>query len=314
MRLLPGWLAGQPGGVWTLDGDASIRRRPVDRIAEPLRLMGAAVEASDGRFPPFTVRGAELTGIEYELPVASAQVKSCVLIAGMHASGATSVIEGTTSRDHTERLLRRARVPFERDGGRITVEAGGRARARRGGGAGRPVVGGLRRGRRDPRERLARGGEGRGPQLDAHRLLPDRRANGRGDRRRARGAGHGVGRGAARRAGRGVGPARGHGRGAGRGAARDRRAHAGRPAGRARGGRDGRARRRGAPPEGVGPDRGRGRGAARPGRRHRGARRTASSSAATARRSGAARSTPGATTAWRCSARWPGSPRSRAWR
>jgi 3-phosphoshikimate 1-carboxyvinyltransferase len=121
MRLLPGWLAGQPGGVWTLDGDASIRRRPVDRIAEPLRLMGAEVEASGGRFPPFTVRGAELSGIEYELPVASAQVKSCVLLAGMHASGATTVIEATTSRDHTERILRRARVPFERDGGRITV-------------------------------------------------------------------------------------------------------------------------------------------------------------------------------------------------
>ena len=74
MRLLPGWLAGQPGGVWTLDGDASIRKRPVDRIAEPLQRMGASVEAREGRFPPFTVRGAELTGIEYELPVASAQV------------------------------------------------------------------------------------------------------------------------------------------------------------------------------------------------------------------------------------------------
>ena len=121
MRLLPGWLAGQPGGVWTLDGDDSIRRRPVDRIAEPLRMMGAAVEAHEERFPPFTVRGAALTGIEYELPVASAQVKSCVLIAGMLASGSTTVGEGATSRDHTERLLRRARVPFEKDGLRSTV-------------------------------------------------------------------------------------------------------------------------------------------------------------------------------------------------
>jgi 3-phosphoshikimate 1-carboxyvinyltransferase len=121
MRLLPGWLAGQPGGVWTLDGDDSIRRRPVDRVAEPLREMGAIVEAREGRFPPFTVRGAPLTGIEYELPVASAQVKSCVLIAGMFASGSTTVDEGAPSRDHTERLLRRARVPFERHGGRITV-------------------------------------------------------------------------------------------------------------------------------------------------------------------------------------------------
>ena len=57
MRLLPGWLAGQPGGRWTLDGDESIRRRPVDRMAEPLRAMGAELEAREGRFPPFTVRG-----------------------------------------------------------------------------------------------------------------------------------------------------------------------------------------------------------------------------------------------------------------
>ncbi len=121
MRLLPGWLAGQPGGVWTLDGDDSIRRRPVDRVAEPLRRMGAAVEARDDRFPPFTVRGAPLTGIEYDLPVPSAQVKSCVLIAGMFASGSTTVREGSRSRDHTERILRRARVPFERDGLRSTV-------------------------------------------------------------------------------------------------------------------------------------------------------------------------------------------------
>ena len=121
MRLLPGWLAGQPGGVWTLDGDDSIRRRPVDRVAEPMRMMGAAVEAREGRFPPHTIRGAELTGIEYDLPVPSAQVKSCVLIAGMSASGSTTVVERGPSRDHTERLLRRARVAFEQDDGRMTV-------------------------------------------------------------------------------------------------------------------------------------------------------------------------------------------------
>jgi 3-phosphoshikimate 1-carboxyvinyltransferase len=121
MRLLPGWLAGQPGGVWTLDGDSSIRRRPVDRVAEPLRLMGATVEARDERFPPFTVRGAPLEGIEYDMPVPSAQVKSCVLLAGMLAAGSTTVTEGSPSRDHTERMLRRARVPFERDGLRSTV-------------------------------------------------------------------------------------------------------------------------------------------------------------------------------------------------
>jgi 3-phosphoshikimate 1-carboxyvinyltransferase len=121
LRLLPGWLAGQPGGVWTLDGDESIRRRPVDRVAEPLRLMGAEIDARDGRFPPFTVRGAALTGIEYDLPVPSAQVKSCVLIAGMVAAGSTTVTEPSPSRDHTERLMRRARVPCQSDGLRMTV-------------------------------------------------------------------------------------------------------------------------------------------------------------------------------------------------
>jgi 3-phosphoshikimate 1-carboxyvinyltransferase len=121
LRLLPGWLAGQPGRAWTLDGDESIRRRPVDRVAEPLRAMGAGVDAREGRLPPFTVRGAELEGIEYELPVASAQVKSCVLIAGMLASGETTVIEPAASRDHTERMLRRAHVPFAGEDGRMTV-------------------------------------------------------------------------------------------------------------------------------------------------------------------------------------------------
>jgi 3-phosphoshikimate 1-carboxyvinyltransferase len=121
LRLLPGWLAGQPGGIWTLDGDDSIKRRPVDRVVEPLAMMGAGMEARDGRFTPLKVTGTELEGIEYELRVASAQVKSCVLIAGMLAKGSTTVVESRESRDHTERILRRSRVPFERDGLRITV-------------------------------------------------------------------------------------------------------------------------------------------------------------------------------------------------
>jgi 3-phosphoshikimate 1-carboxyvinyltransferase len=83
--------------------------------------MGAEMEARDGRYPPLTVRGAQLSAIDYELPVASAQVKSCVLIAGLLADGKTTVREKAPSRDHTERLLRRARVPFERDGARLTV-------------------------------------------------------------------------------------------------------------------------------------------------------------------------------------------------
>lgn len=121
MRLLPGWLVGQLGRSWTLDGDDSIRRRPVDRIAEPLRQMGAQIEASEDRFPPFTVNGTDLTGMEYAMPVASAQVKSCVLIAGLSAESPTSVIEPAPSRDHTERMLARAGVRLERDGNRVTV-------------------------------------------------------------------------------------------------------------------------------------------------------------------------------------------------
>src|SRR5204863_4700083 len=73
MRLLPGWLAAQRGRSYTLDGDSSIRRRPVDRIAEPLRRMGASIQATDERFAPFSITGAPLRAIEYALPVASAQ-------------------------------------------------------------------------------------------------------------------------------------------------------------------------------------------------------------------------------------------------
>jgi 3-phosphoshikimate 1-carboxyvinyltransferase len=120
LRLLPGWLAGQPGGEWTLDGDDSIRRRPVDRIAEPLRQMGASIDTRDGGLPPMLMRGAALSGIDYAMPVASAQVKTCVLIAGLLAAGSTSVTEPSPSRDHTERILCRARVPFTRDG--LTLE------------------------------------------------------------------------------------------------------------------------------------------------------------------------------------------------
>jgi 3-phosphoshikimate 1-carboxyvinyltransferase len=108
LRLLPGWLAGQPGGEWSFDGDESIRRRPVDRVLEPLRQMGATVEARENRLVPMTVRGAALRGIEYRLPVASAQVKSCLLLAGTVAEGPTSVIERRPTRDHTERMLRAA--------------------------------------------------------------------------------------------------------------------------------------------------------------------------------------------------------------
>jgi 3-phosphoshikimate 1-carboxyvinyltransferase len=121
MRLLPGWLAAQDGRSYTVDGDASIRRRPVDRIAEPLRLMGARVDATDGRLAPFTVTGAQLHSIHYELPVASAQVKSCVLLAALAADGATTVTEPAPTRDHTERMLAAAGVTVHRNGRHITV-------------------------------------------------------------------------------------------------------------------------------------------------------------------------------------------------
>jgi 3-phosphoshikimate 1-carboxyvinyltransferase len=121
LRLLPGWLAGQEGGSWTLDGDESIRRRPVDRIAEPLAAMGAQLDARAGRFTPLAITGRPLHGIEYVLPVASAQIKSCLLLAGLLAEGTTTVVEPEPSRDHTERLLARAGAGIARAGDRVTV-------------------------------------------------------------------------------------------------------------------------------------------------------------------------------------------------
>jgi 3-phosphoshikimate 1-carboxyvinyltransferase len=121
LRLLPGWLAAQEGRSFTLDGDDSIRRRPVDRIAEPLRLMGAEIEARNRRLPPLVVHGARLRAISYELAVASAQVKSCVLLAALAADGATTVGEPARSRDHTERMLLRAGVGIHRNGRHVTV-------------------------------------------------------------------------------------------------------------------------------------------------------------------------------------------------
>jgi 3-phosphoshikimate 1-carboxyvinyltransferase len=121
LRLLPGWLAAQEGRRFMLDGDESIRRRPVDRIAKPLRQMGAELQARNGRFPPLEVRGARLRAISCELPVASAQVKSCLLLAALAADGATTVGEPAHSRDHTERMLLRAGVGIHRNGRHVTV-------------------------------------------------------------------------------------------------------------------------------------------------------------------------------------------------
>jgi 3-phosphoshikimate 1-carboxyvinyltransferase len=121
IRILPGWLAGQPRGRWALQGDESIARRPVDRVIHPLRRMGATVDCREGGLPPLVVEGSDLHGIEYELPVASAQVKSCVLLAGLLADGETTVVEPLASRDHTEIMLRSAGVEVRESDGRVTV-------------------------------------------------------------------------------------------------------------------------------------------------------------------------------------------------
>jgi 3-phosphoshikimate 1-carboxyvinyltransferase len=113
LRVLPGWLAGQDGRRWTLDGDDSIRSRPVDRVAEPLQLMGAEVDCREGRLPPLAITGSRLRGISYELPIASAQVKSCILLAGLLAEGETVLVEPVPSRDHTERMLTAAGASIE---------------------------------------------------------------------------------------------------------------------------------------------------------------------------------------------------------
>ena len=105
MRLLAGILAGQPF-YSVLTGNEQLRRRPMGRIAEPLRQMGATVLGrDDGRLPPLTVMGGNLHGVEYRLPVASAQVKSAILLAGLYADGPTVVHEPGPARDHTERML-----------------------------------------------------------------------------------------------------------------------------------------------------------------------------------------------------------------
>jgi 3-phosphoshikimate 1-carboxyvinyltransferase len=115
MRLLMGLLAGSPG-PYVLDGDASLRRRPMERVATPLRLMGAAVDCTEGK-PPVSIAGGGLTGITYDLPVASAQLKSALLLAGVRAAGETAVSEPAQSRDHTELLLKALGADIRREGG-----------------------------------------------------------------------------------------------------------------------------------------------------------------------------------------------------
>ncbi len=130
IRLLAGLVAGQPFTT-VLTGTDPLRRRPMGRVAEPLRLMGATVLGRDGgRLPPLTIRGGHLRGIEYRLPVASAQVKSAILLAGLFADGETVIHEPGPSRDHTERMLRWFGVQVESDGPRVRLAGGQSLHAR----------------------------------------------------------------------------------------------------------------------------------------------------------------------------------------
>ncbi len=125
VRLMSGILAGTPIDA-TFVGDESLSRRPMKRIIEPLRIFGAALEARNDNFLPLTVHGGALKAIDYTLPVASAQVKSAILLAGLHARGRTRVVEPAPTRNHTEIALRQFGADVETDGGVIEIEGGRR--------------------------------------------------------------------------------------------------------------------------------------------------------------------------------------------
>jgi len=130
MRLLSGILSAQPIKT-RLSGDESLSRRPMKRVMTPLRQMGARLSTEGSNdTPPLIIEGGELQGITYESPVASAQVKSAILLAGLFASGRTTVIEPAPSRDHTERMLEYFLVPVRRDGNKITISGNQRPESR----------------------------------------------------------------------------------------------------------------------------------------------------------------------------------------
>lgn len=125
MRLLAGLLAGQAFDV-ELVGDESLSRRPMQRVAAPLRAMGAVLETGGDGTPPLKIRGTQpLTALDYTMPVASAQVKSCVLLAGLYAEGQTSVTEPAPTRDHTERMLNGFSYPVQVEGATVRLSGGG---------------------------------------------------------------------------------------------------------------------------------------------------------------------------------------------
>ncbi|WP_029099619.1 3-phosphoshikimate 1-carboxyvinyltransferase [Brevibacillus thermoruber] len=124
IRLMAGILATQPFHA-VMEGDESIAKRPMRRVIGPLRQMGAKIDGrKDGEYTPLSIRGGDLQGISYQSPVASAQVKSAILLAGLQAKGVTSVTEPQLSRDHTERMLQAFGVKVVRDGLTVSVEGG----------------------------------------------------------------------------------------------------------------------------------------------------------------------------------------------
>jgi 3-phosphoshikimate 1-carboxyvinyltransferase len=127
MRLLAGLLAAQPFSS-CLTGDQSLLKRPMERVARPLRLMGANLKTNAG-CPPLDIHGVtHLEGIVYEMPEASAQVKSCLLLAGLYAQGETTIIEPKPTRDHTERMLTAFAYPYRQSGNRIVINAASECR------------------------------------------------------------------------------------------------------------------------------------------------------------------------------------------
>jgi len=130
MRLMAGILAGQAFDS-ELVGDASLSKRPMQRVSGPLGAMGAVISAAEGGRPPLRIAGGrKLHGIDYKMPVASAQVKSCLLLAGLYADGETFVTEPAPTRDHTERMLRGFGYAVKTQGARVSVQGGGRLKAR----------------------------------------------------------------------------------------------------------------------------------------------------------------------------------------
>ena len=131
IRLLSGLLAAQDFDS-TLTGDESLNSRPMRRVTKPLASMGARVETTEAGTPPLRIQGnSSLKGIDYEMPVASAQVKSCLLLAGLYADGKTCVTEPAPTRDHTERMLEGFGYPVERSGNKVCVRSGGKLTATR---------------------------------------------------------------------------------------------------------------------------------------------------------------------------------------